>query len=164
MLTALRHACQAHLMQAEALRKPALRRSAAPDALLATDLPLAAPPERVASFCRDMAAEGWSIREEKGWLLLDHPVPPPPMRAVTDFSGEAGCCLWLLLHHPDPDCPAEWVRALVKAAEEGPAALARLCRIWHGELARRLREGRPLPGGLAPYLAEAICLTKEDKP
>ena len=27
MLTALRHACQAHLMQAEALRKPALRRT-----------------------------------------------------------------------------------------------------------------------------------------
>ena len=164
MLTALREACRAHLLQAEAVRKPALRRSAAPDALLATDLPLAAPPERVAAFRRDMAAEGWSIREEKGWLMLDHPVPPPPMRTVTDFSGEAGCCLWLLLRHPGPDCPAAWVRALVKAEEEGKAPLERLCRAWHGEMARRLRLGLSLPGGLAPYLAHAICLLKEEKP
>ena len=161
MLTALRHACQAHLLQAEAVRKPALFRSAAPDALLATDLPLVAPPERVATFCRDMAAEGWSIREEKGWLVLDHPVPPPPMRAVTDFSGEAGCCLWLLLHHPDPDCPAEWVRALVKAAEQSGRQLETCCAQLHAAYAARLRLHQPLPGALLPLLA-ALLAQKED--
>ena len=62
MLTALREACRAHLLQAEAVRKPALRRSAAPDALLATDLPLAAPPERVAAFRAAPAAEGINLK------------------------------------------------------------------------------------------------------
>lgn len=164
MLTALRAACRSHLDRACARRAPALRRSSAPDALLATDLPLIAPEEAVAAFRRDMAREGWAIREEKGWLLLDHPIPPPPMQTVTDYSGEAGCCLWLLLRHPGPDCPAAWVRALVKAQEEGAASLERLCRAWHGELARRLRLGLSLPGGLAPYLAQAIYLLKEEKP
>ena len=164
MLTALRAACRAHLDRACARRAPALRRSSAPDALLATDLPLIAPEEAVAAFRRDMAREGWAIREEKGWLLLDHPIPPPPTQAVTDYSGEAGCCLWLLMRHPGTDCPAAWVRALVKAHEEGAASLERLCRAWHGELARRLRLGLSLPGGLAPYLAQAICLLKEEKP
>ena len=164
MLTALRAACRAHLGRACACRAPALRRSSAPDALLATDLPLITPEEAVAAFRCDMTKESWAIREEKGWLLLDHPVPPPPMQAVTDYSGEAGCCLWLLLRHPGPDCPETLVRALVKAEEEGKAPLERLCRAWHGEMARRLRLGLTLPGGLAPYLAHAICLLKEEKP
>ena len=69
MLTALRAACRAHLGRACACRVPALRRSSAPDALLATDLPLIAPEEAAAAFRRDMMKEGWTI-----------PVPRPPCR------------------------------------------------------------------------------------
>lgn len=156
MLTALRAAVQARLARVPVWRKPALRRSDDPEALLATDLPQAADTEAVERFMAEMAAEGWLIRREKGWLLLDHAVPVPDAILPEALSGEAGCCLSLLMRHPEGEAPPEVIRALAKAAEKGPEAVERFCAGWHGELARQLREHGPLPGKMIPYLCAAL--------
>ena len=163
MLTSLRHACQAHLQQAEATRKPALRRSAAPDALLATDLPLAAEKAAVADFIALSEKAGWTVMRRGDWLLLDHPVDAPDCPVPAELPGEAGCCLSLLLRHGGGDAPGEDIRALVKARDAGSTALERLCAAWHRDWAARLRRREPLPGGLIPYLCGAMTpVTKED--
>lgn len=159
MLTALRRAMQAHLAAVPAQRKPALRRTDDPDALLMTDLPRIVPPEAVDAFISAVEAEGWRVRQEPGWMLLDHPVPAPEMVWPEAYPGEWGCCLWLLRQHPGNDAPPAYIRALVKAAEQGQDKVERLCKQWHGEFAALLRERQVLPGGLAPYLAAAM---KED--
>ncbi len=156
MLTGLRRAVQAHLTAVPAQRKPALRRTDDPQALLMCDLPCIASGEAVAAFIAALEAEGWRVRQEKGWLLLDHAVPAPEMIWPEEYPGESGCCLWLLRQHPG-DAPAEeYIRALVKAAEVGKQRVEWLCAQWHGAFAVRLREQRPLPGGLAPYLASVM--------
>lgn len=160
MLTALRREVQALLADVPARRKPALRRAGSPEALLATDLPLIADDAAVAAFMGALTGAGWRVWLEGGWLLLDHPLPLPPACAVADVPGETGCCLWLLQHHPGGEAPADRLRALAKAAEE--QNVEKLCRQWHREFARMLREGVPLPGGLLPYLACAVQ-TKEER-
>lgn len=156
MLTALRASVQARLARVPTWRKPALRRSDDPEALLATDLPLAADAGAVAQFMAALAAEGWLIRRDKGWLLLDHAVPVPDAALPEELSGEAGCCLSLLLRHPEGEAPSKLIRALIKAAEKGPEAVERFCAEWHGELAQGLREHTPLPGKMIPYLCAAV--------
>lgn len=156
MLTALRRQVQAHLAKVPAQRKPALRRTDEPDALLTTDLPRIAGPEALAAFTAALEENGWRVRQAPGWLLLDHDVPVPAVEWPQDYPGEWGCCLWLLRQHPEGGAPAEMIRALVKAAEMGPDKVERLCRQWHGEFAACLREHRPLPGGVAPYLCAAM--------
>lgn len=159
MLRALRHQVQLRLESVPASRKPALRRSDHPHALLATDLPGIAREKDVAAFVSAMEAEGWRVWEERGWQLMDHAVPLPRWRWPEEYPGEWGACLWLLKHHPGSEAPAEMIRALVKAAEQGPARVEHLCAQWHGLFAELLRGHQPLPGGLAPYLAAAM---KED--
>lgn len=156
MLTALRASVQAHLACVPVWRKPALRRSDDPEALLATDLPLAAETAAVERFIAVMEADGWRIGREKDWLLLDHDIPAPNASLPRVLSGEAGCCLSLLMRHPDGEAPAALVRAVAKAAETGPEAVERFCAGWHGELARQLRKHQPLPGGMIPYLCAAL--------
>lgn len=160
MLTALREAARERLAQIPVQRKPALRRTDNPDALLACDLPGVAAPEEVQAFTADMENAGWRIQQEDGWLLMDHDVPEPAWAWPDAYPGEWGCCLWLLRRYPGKDAPAEKVRALVKAAEMGPGRVEWLCARWHGEFAALLREHQPLPGGLAPYLCAAM---KEEK-
>lgn len=159
MLTALRKAVQACLENIPASRKPALRRSDDPDALLATDLPLVAQAGDAAAFAAAMEQAGWRVWEKNGWLLLDHAVPAPVWRWPGEYPGEWGCCLWLLRQHGNETAPAEMIRALVKAAEQGRDKVERLCAQWHGLFAEMLRNRRELPGGLAPYLCAAM---KED--
>ncbi len=155
MLTALRQQVQQVLYAQPAMRRPALRRSDAGDALFATDLPLLADTSAVEAFCRDLSAKGWTIGERKGWLTLDAPVPAPACSVPRSLTGELGCCISLLLRHPD-DGPAEdLIRALAKAADAGPQPLERLCGQLHGEFAARLRSRQPLPGALLPYLCHA---------
>ena len=156
MLTALRASVQAHLSRVPVWRKPALRRSDDPKALLATDLPLAADAEAVARFVAVLEAEGWLVQREKDWLLLDHAVPVPDAALPEKLSGEAGCCLSLLMRHPGGEAPPELIRALAKAAEKGPEAVERFCAGWHGGLAQGLREHKPLPGKMIPYLCAAL--------
>lgn len=161
MLTALRRRVQAVLEQADARRKPALRRWDAPGALLGTDLPAAADEMQVQIFISRMETQGWRVQREGIWLLLDCDVPVPQACPPEKLRGEWGCCVALLARHGGTEAPAESIRALAKAAEEGNDKVERLCRLWHGEFAACLREHRPLPGGLLPYLCAAM---KEDMP
>lgn len=155
MLTALRQQVQESLNSVPVRRKPALRRTDVPDALLATDLPLAADAEAVASFSALMTAQGWRVIQRENWLLLDTDVSAPETIIPKTLRGESGCCISLLLRHPSGDAPAGTIRALVKAAEAGKQPFERLCRQLHAELAAALRRHEPLPGGLLPYLCRA---------
>lgn len=155
MLTALRRQVQATLYAVPAKRKPALRRSDAPDALFATDLPLIAGADAVEVFRTEMQRQGWRLGEQKGWLTLDAPVPPPDMTVPDGLAGECGCCISLLLRHPE-EAPAEdCIRRVAKAADAGRMPFERLCTQLHGEFAVRLRRQEPLPGALLPYLCHA---------
>ena len=165
MLTPLRRGVQALLARVAVRRKPALRRSDAPEALLATDLPLAAEEAAVAAFTALAEQAGWTVTRRGDWLLLDHPVDAPDCPVPEQLAGEAGCCLSLLLRHEGSAAPPEDIRALVKARDAGSAALERLCATWHRDWAARLRRHEPLPGGLIPYLCGAMTpVTKEDAP
>ena len=160
MLTPLRHAAQAALMDVPAARKPALRRSDDPEALLATDLPLIAEGEAVEAFAEKLRAEGWRVWKAGEWLLLDAEVPVPEVRIPPCPEGEAGCCVSLLARHPSQTIDQVALRAIVKAADSGAPALERLCRRLHAQWAGALREHRPLPGGLLPYLCRATHMTQ----
>lgn len=152
MLTPLRQEVQACLRNVPCRRKPALRRTDDPGFLLMTDLPQAAPPEAVTDFTANLRLHGWTVQEVSGWLLLDRLIPSPVCTLPKNYAGELGCCLWLLHHHPGNAAPPEMLRALAKAAEQGPIQLERLCKAWHGQFAALLRQHQPLPGGLLPYL------------
>ncbi|MCH5287180.1 MAG: hypothetical protein J1E43_07140 [Christensenellaceae bacterium] len=160
MLTALRKDVQAVLERTPTARRPALRRSDDPDALLATDLPLTADDQAVAEFIARMNALGWHVWRQGGWLLMDAEVPLPDCAGTEPPEGEAGCCISLLLRHPEGEADRRAIRAVVKAAESGPSALERLCAGLHETWAAALREHRKLPGGLLPYLCRAVDMTK----
>lgn len=155
MLTALRQQVQSVLYAVPAKRKPALRRSDALDALFATDLPLIAAADAVVAFTADMEGRGWTVRERSGWLTLDAAVPVPDCTIPACLEGECGCCISLLLRHREEAAAEDYIRAVTKAAEAGKLPFERLCAQLHGEFALRLREHRPLPGGLLPYLCRA---------
>ena len=157
MLKALRARVNAVLAETEVRRPPALRRSDVPDALLATDLPVAADAEATKEFIARMTADGWRVWPAvNGWLLLDAEVPMP-VGGVCIAEGECACCISLLQRHPDSGEAKVEIRALVKAAEAGAQPFARYCEQLHHHLAARLRQHEPLPGALLPYLQQA-CL------
>lgn len=157
MLSPLRAEVNALLAQTPVRRKPALRRSDAPEALLATDLPFAAEDGAVADFIAMAEAAGWHIgRADNGWLLLDKPVPAPSADMPAQAEGECGCCISLLARHPDGGDAAELIREVVRAEEAGVRAFEQLCIRLHEDLAARLRCHQPLPGALLPYLAHAF--------
>lgn len=155
MLSQMRSQVRSVLEGVPARRKPALRRSDAPDALLATDLPLIAPSDAVEAFRADMSVLGWHTALRNGWLTLDAPVPPPDAAIPASFAGECGCCISLLLRHPETAPAEDFIRAVVKAADAGFIPLERLCVQLHAEFAARLRMHAPLPGALLPYLCAA---------
>lgn len=157
MLTALRQQVQSVLYAVPAKRKPALRRSDAPDALFASDLPLIAEEGAVTAFCNDLAAIGWRTDMRNGWLVLDRPVPAPEASVPADMAGEAGCCISLLMRHTDAAPAEDLIRLVVKAADAGKTPFERVCRQLHEEFAVRLRQHEALPGALLPYLCHA-CL------
>lgn len=155
MLRALRAQVQEQFAGMTLARRPALRRSDAPDALLATDLPQVADEAALMAFCREMACLGWRCVPNNGWLLLDAPVPAPDALPPAVPDGACGCCISLLLRHPDHADASEDIRRVVKAADAGSLPFERLCKQLHGEFAIRLRQGKPLPGALLPYLCQA---------
>ena len=164
MLTPLRQAAKAALLATPVSRKPALRRADDPAALLATDLPLIAQGEAVAAFMERMEAMGWHVWRAGDWLLMDAGVPVPETCVPARMTGEAGCCISLLARHPNHERDQAAIRAVVKAAESGEAALERVCKRLHAEWATALREHRDLPGGLLPYLCRAIDITQGGNP
>lgn len=156
MLRALREEMQQLLAAAPAGRKPALRRTDAPDALLATDLPLIAEEDDLSAFVAVVMAQGWRVGFlPNGWMTLDHDVPVPDAEAMQHVPGEMGCCLSLVERHPDGEMDKAYIRALVKAEDAGTMELEKLCRLWHRDFARRLRMKQSLPGVL-PYLRAAV--------
>lgn len=156
MLTPLRAEVNALLARTTVQRRPALRRSDAPDALLATDLPYAAEAMAVADFISRAEAAGWYVkRAANGWLLLDKPVPVPGVDMPASASGECGCCLSLLARHPGDGGAAGLIREVVRAEEAGAIAFERLCGDLHARFAAMLRLHQPLPGALTPYLIHA---------
>lgn len=161
MLTALRREVQAALEETPSARKPALRRSDDPGALLATDLLLTTTEEAVEDFVARMNGQGWQVWRRGDWLLLDKEPPVPDNAVPEPLKGEAGCCVSLLLRHPGGGVDREAVRAVVKAAEQGQPALERLCAELHESWAAALREHRTLPGGLLSYLCRAVNMTKK---
>lgn len=163
MLKRLREQVQAQLNCVEVRRRPALRRSDAPDALLATDLPQVAEPSAVDAFCRKMQRMGWRCMPCNGWLLLDVPVPVPDAPVPQVQRGECGCCISLLQRHPDPADASESIRRVVKAADAGRMPFERLCRQLHAEFAARLRQHVALPGALLPYLCQAQHVIEKEE-
>lgn len=159
MLSPLRAQVNACLERINASRKPALRRTENPAFLLMTDLPRIADDAAVEAFVAMVEALGWQVQAAPGWLMLDHPVEPPALCWPEEMRGEWGCCVQLLRLHRDHAPAQGYIRALVKAADVGSDRVEQLCRHWHGEFAALLREHRPLPGELAPYLCAAM---KED--
>lgn len=168
MLSSLRAEINALLASADTRRRPALRRSDAPDALLATDLPHAAQDAAVVDFIRRAEAAGWRVElAQNGWLLLDKDVPVPDAEIPACAGGPCGCCISLLARHPQDGDARRWIRRVVTAQEAGEAAFLRLCVRLHQELAAMLRLGQPLPGALLPYLARAycdLCINRRESP
>ena len=165
MLSELRKQMQQLLAQVPASRKAALRRTDAPDALLATDLPLLAEEDDLTAFVAVVMAHGWRVAfAPNGWMKLDHDIPVPGVTVPEGVAGEAGCCISLLQRHPGNEVDAVRLRALVKADDAGKKELDKLCRAWHREFAEMLREKKPLPA-LLPYLSAAIAhhTAKEDE-
>lgn len=157
MLAALRLQVQTALYAVPARRKPALRRTDAPDALLATDLPLIADEASVEAFTDVLIGLGWRVTQRAGWFQLDADVPVPEAELTELPQGEVGCCISLLLRHPGEECPAELIRRVVKAADAGRQPFERLCGQLHAEMAAQLRRHEALPGGLVKYLCRACC-------
>ena len=134
----LRQALRALLAGAAVSRPPALRRARTDDALLACDLPCCASPEETERLVRRMREAGWTVREEAGWLLLDHPLTLEA--AAIPGPGEAAACRSLLQRHPELQPDPVCLRRLAKALETpdpGPAL-----RETHGCLAALLRTGK----------------------
>ena len=166
MISALRGELRQLLAAVPATRTPTVRRCDSPDALLATNLPFLADEAAIAQFTCAAQQSGWTVTQQNGWLLLDHPVPAPDMPPPAHFGGESGCLLHLLMRHPEEHAPCEAdIRALAKAADESPAQAERLCAAMHRLWAERLRRREPLPGGLMPYLlyVHHLLHTKEGK-
>lgn len=156
MLTALRAEVNALLEQTPVKRKPALRRSDAPHALLATDLPFAAEREAMDAFVIRAESAGWRVfAAPNGWLLMDKEVPVPACDLPANAEGPCGCCLSLLARHHEGGEADVMIRQVVRAQEAGWREFDRLCERLHADFAQRLRCHQPLPGALLPYMAYA---------
>ena len=94
--------------------------------------------------------------ERDGWINLRRFADRLPAAWFPEGDrGEASCLRVLLLRHPGSADPTEAITRLLKAREEGPLVWEQACFSLHGDIARRLREGLPLP---------RINLTEEDFP
>lgn len=174
------------LLDCEAKRPPALRRSLREDYLYASDLPGIVTEETLKGFIINAESAGWDVIREGGWIQMRRRIPELPDDWYRGgFEGGDGrengseleCCASLLARHPNPN---EKVRgeerqsgesgsykgkregeteiiALIKAGEEGERAVEKLCREMHREWAERLRKKEPLP----PIPAERLRINQE---
>ena len=127
-------------------RKPALRRSLREDYLFASDLPACASPANCAGFCIRAESAGWEALNVDGWIQLRRADGCLPEGWFPDTpEGEAACIRELICRHPGTADASRELILLLKAREEGPRAWELACRRIHQDLARRLREGEPLP-------------------
>ena len=77
LLTPYRRTVRALLHGIPALRKPFLRRSLRPDALLTTDLPRLTAPESLAWLIAALEAQGWTALRQGDYLELTPGLVPP---------------------------------------------------------------------------------------
>ena len=108
LLTPYRRTVQALLHGIPALRKPFLRRSRRPDALLTTDLPRRTAPESLAWLIAALEAQGWTALRQGDYLeLTPGLVPPAPggrvfaavlLGRAIHRSGGRGCCQKALVY------------------------------------------------------------------
>ena len=153
---ALRKELAELLEQADGKRRPALRRSLLRDWLYAADLAAACPGHAGEALAKELRAAGWETREDGDWTQMRKPVYRPPEGWYSGpFGPEAACCASLLERHPggpEGEDPGIICR-LIKAGEEGPEAVERVCAELHREWAARMRAGKPLPGISREYFA-----------
>lgn len=160
LLTAYRLEIQALLTGTHALRKPFLRRSLRPDALLVTDLPRITDAGTLAVFSAALTARGWTVLR-CGELLELTPRLTPPAMAGEISPGPDRTALRrlhsLLARHPDTGDAFAQTLAFLKAEEAGPQPLENLCRSLCRQCAACLRAHTPLPGTLLPYVHYALA-------
>ena len=155
MLTALRRELRARLDALPVARPAVLRRAREEAWLFASDAPALLEGEALRALLQSLQADGWTASVgTDGWLRLDHRIALPkslsPVPGVD--TAELDCLLSLLARHPSDLEDADTLRSLCKAWEEGAITFNRCIRQLHGSWAVCLREHKPLPGGLTPYL------------
>lgn len=155
MLTALRHELCARLDALPVARPAVLRRAREEAWLFASDVPALLDSQDLCALHQSLQADGWTASVgADGWLRLDHRIALPeslsPVPSVD--TAELDCLLSLLARHPSDLEDADSLRSLCKAWEEGAIAFNRCIRHLHGSWAVCLREYKPLPGCLTPYL------------
>ena len=131
LLTPYRYAAQALLANVSASRKPFLRRSLRPDALLTTDLPRLVSPQALETLESTMDGHGWTVRLQAGlWELTPVLTPPAPLGPVPPGADRPALrrLYSLLSRHPAPGDSIAPVLAFLKAEEAGPQPLERLCQ------------------------------------
>lgn len=163
MLTALRAQLNAAMSACCPSRRPALRHAGCEGWLLCSDVPQLVQADALHALCAQLHANGWRTAQLKGWLYFDKPVPVPQADPQSLLPGEAGCVASLLRRHPGAAPCDEAIRTLCCAYDKGPVHVERCCRQLHSELAARLRQHQPLPGGLLPYIIRA-ARQKEETP
>ncbi len=160
-MAALRREAEGILLAAEPARRPALRRVAQEDWLLATDLPQLAPPEALQRVRDRLESLGWRVCVSGGWLLMDALPPAPAEADPPPLAGEAACAVSVLRRHPCEEMDFAALRGLLKASEGGLPQVEKCCARLHRQLAERLRRGIALPGGLLPWLIQILWEVSE---
>lgn len=159
LMTPYRQTVQALLADLPVTRRPFLRRSLRPDALLATDLPRVTTPPWQAWFLASLERQGWSVLCCGELLELTPPLTPPPSTGPVR-PGAGGPALRrlhsLLSRHPQPGGDPTPVLAFLKAQESGPQPLESLCYALCRQCALCLRNHQRLPGELLPYVHHAL--------
>lgn len=165
LLTPYRQEALAMLSAVPAGRKPFLRRSLRPDALLTTDLPRVAAEEDLAEFILRLEAQGWTALRQGELLELTPALRPPAPVEKVAWGGDRPALRRLhslLSRHPAPGGGIAPLLAFLKAEEAGAQPLEALCQNLCRQCALCLRAHASLPGDLLPYVRYALA--KEGKP
>lgn len=165
LLTPYRRRAQALLETVPATRKPFLRRSLRPDALLTTDLPRLTTPEALSQLISALDAQGWTTLCQGDYLELTPTLIPPVADGCLSRGTDRPALrrlYHLLFRHPAPCGDAAPLLAFLKAQEAGPQSLETLCQTLCRQCAVRLRTHERLPGELLPYVHHA--LSEEGEP
>lgn len=160
LLTPYRLAAQALLADVPAPRKPFLRRSLRPDALLTTDLPRLVQPQALEALEAAITGLGWTVQLQAGlWELTPVLTPSAPLGPVLPGPDRPHLrrLYSLLSRHPAPGGSIAPVLAFLKAEEAGPQPLERLCQALCRQCAVCLRAHQRLPGELLPYVQSALA-------
>lgn len=165
LLTPYRRTVQTLLHGIPALRKPFLRRSLRPDALLTTDLPRLTAPESLAWLIAALEPRaGQPCARAITLELTPGLVPPRPAGRFPPGADRPALrrLFHLLNRHPAPRGDTAAILALLKAEEAGTPSLEKLCQTLCRQCAVCLRTHERLPGELLPYVHH--ILSEEGEP